>query len=272
MFLWLSLPAVLLTCCSDRRVDYITVADSSLKDIPEASWQELAKKRIYFGHQSVGINILDGVQDIMREDYLIVLNIKELERSGRLTEAVFAHSRIGSNSDPATKLDAFTSLMSNGIGDSADIAFFKFCYLDVTAATDIDKVYTNYKNSMDALRKKYPNVKFIHVTVPLTTVQEGWKPVIKKLIGKPIDGYDDNIKRNRYNDLLRKEYEGREPIFDLAKVESTRTDGGRNTFTLAGKTYYSLVRTYTKDGGHLNETGRKLAATELLRVLAGLRN
>jgi hypothetical protein len=250
----------------------MTVVNKSLKDIPEGSWQELAKKRIYFGHQSVGINILDGMRDIMSENHRIVLNIKELGRSGSLTEPVFAHSRIGSNSDPATKIDAFMSIMTNGVGASADIAFFKFCYLDVTAATDVDKVYNDYKNSMDALKKQYPRVKILHVTVPLTTVQEGWKPAIKKLVGKPIDGYDDNIKRNRFNDMLRKEYEGREPIFDLAKVESTRPDGRRNTFTVTGRTYYSLVRAYTKDGGHLNDRGRELAARELLQILADLKN
>ena len=111
----------------------------------------------------------------------------------------------------------------------------------------------------------------IHVTVPLTTTKTTWKTWIKKLIGKKeLWEYDDNIKRNEFNELLIKEYDGKEPVFDLAKVESTYPDGRRETCTHKGKTSYSLVPDYTYDGGHLNETGRKKAAEQLLILLAKL--
>jgi lysophospholipase L1-like esterase len=72
------------------------------------------------------------------------------------------------------------------------------------------------------------------------------------------------------NELLIKEYDGKEPVFDLAKTESTLPDGTRETFTKDGKTHYSMVLEYTHDGGHLNETGHKKAAEQLLILLASL--
>jgi hypothetical protein len=53
-------------------------------------------------------------------------------------------------------------------------------------------------------------------------------------------------------------------------VESTYPDGRRETCAHKGKTCYSLVPEYTYDGGHLNETGRKKAAEQLLILLAKL--
>ncbi len=70
--------------------------------------------------------------------------------------------------------------------------------------------------------------------------------------------------------MLIKQYEGKEPIFDIAKIESTFPDGTRSSFTKDGKTYYSMVPEYTYDGGHLNETGRKKVAEQLLILLAQL--
>ena len=77
-----------------------------------------------------------------------------------------------------------------------------------------------------------------------------------------------NVKRNEYNALLKSEYEGKDPILDLAAVESTYPDGKRESFEHDGKVVYALIPGYTYDGGHLNEIGRYRAANELLKVLS----
>jgi hypothetical protein len=59
-------------------------------------------------------------------------------------------------------------------------------------------------------------------------------------------------------------------IIDIAKIESTYPDGSRCSFTMDGKTYYSMVPEYTSDGGHLNETGRKKVAEQFLILPANL--
>ncbi len=102
------------------------------------------------------------------------------------------------------------------------------------------------------------------------TVQTGIKVMIKNIIGKPIGGYNDNIKRNQLNEMITKEYKGEKPIFDLAKAEYTLKDGSKSSFSSNGKTYYSLAPDYTYDSGHLNKKGRKVVAEQLLVLLANL--
>ena len=138
----------------------------------------------------------------MKENPHINLNIVETSNPADFNHPLFAHARVGKNTDPKSKINAFSAFMKEAIGNKADIAFFKFCYVDVMAGTDVHKVFTEYMNSMSHLKKTYPKTNFIHVTVPLTTRQTGIKAWIKKLIGRPVGGYDDNIKRNQFNELL----------------------------------------------------------------------
>jgi len=242
----------------------------SIKDVPESSWKKLSERRTYFGHQSVGFNIVDGLKDVMKENPQIRLNVVETNNPEDFNAPFFAHSTLGKNTEPLSKIDAFANYMERGIGDKVDIAFFKFCYVDVTVMKDVDKVFTHYKNTMSRLKKTYPKTAFVHVTVPVTSIQSGIKAWIKKIIGRPIGGYEDNIKRNRFNKMLRKEYGGKDAIFDLAKIESTFPDGRRASFTKDGKAYYAMVPHYTHDGGHLNKLGRKIAAEQLLVLMANL--
>ena len=243
-----------------------TVSLESVKSIPESQWQKLAGEMIFFGHQSVGYNIVDGMKKIEEQVPGIKLNIVEIKHASDMKGAEFAHSSIGENEDPDSKMQAFTDYMENGIGAKANIAFFKFCYVDINASSDIDKIFIEYKKTMEQLKKKYPRTTFIYATVPLTESKTTVRSIIKAVLGKE----DRNIKRNRFNDMLRKEYKGKEPLFDIAQAESTHPDGTRSTFTKNGTTYYSLASEYTDDGGHLNDLGQLAVAQDLLILLAKL--
>ena len=240
---------------------------SSIKDISESKLERLSGKKIYFGHQSVGLNILDGVKDIIKENPKIKLNIVKTNEKADFSVPAVAHFFVGENTDPASKIRSFAENIEKGAGNNADIAFFKFCYVDFHAASDIEKVFLEYKNTMERLKKEYPSTEFIHVTAPLTTQTSAVKAIVKRLLGKP----DNNINRNKFNELLHREYADKEPIFDLAKTESTYPNGSRASFTSGGANYYSLVPEYTDDGGHLNERGRKVVALELLNFLSNLK-
>ena len=72
------------------------------------------------------------------------------------------------------------------------------------------------------------------------------------------------------NDLLRSEYVGHYPFFDLARIEATSLNGNISSFTKDGKTYLTLANEYTYDGGHLNEEGSKRAAEQLLILLTNI--
>ena len=124
---------------------------------------------------------------------------------------------------------------------------------------------------MNRLAKEHPEKMIIHITVPIKSTKLSFKRRIKNLltfnkyITKP-----DNIKRNLFNEMLREEYSDKMPIFDLADIESTYPDGNKETFRMDNKEYYAMVAEYTNDGGHLNETGRKIVAEQLLLFLAEL--
>jgi lysophospholipase L1-like esterase len=256
--------------CNGGKMEEKTIQFPSIKDVSASSWENLAQKKIFFGHQSVGNNILEGIRDVMKENPRIKLNVVETIDPAALNAPIFAHSKVGKNTDPKSKIDAFADILDRGIGSKVNIAFLKFCYADATENTDIDKVFDNYQKAILELKKKYPQTTFVHITIPITTVQSGIKAFIKKTIGRSIDGYDKNIKRELLNERLRRYYGTKDPIFDIAKIESTFPESTRSSFNKDGNTYYSMVPEYTYDGCHLNKKGRKLVAEQLLIFLANV--
>jgi len=250
-------------------------AESGIKEVPDSAWQKLSAKQIYFGHKSVGQNIVDGIQDVMKQHPQIKLKVRETNRAEDFSSPIFAHSPVGSNSNPASKMKAFADILDRGVGEKADIAFFKLCWIDILPHTDAEKVFTDYQNFMVRMKEKYPKTTFIHVTVPLTSNESGMKALfkkgkdfIKKLIGRP--NVYDNVKRNELNEMLRRRYEGKEPFFDLARLEATLPGGKQASAGKDGKMGESLVPHYSDDGGHLNAQGRKIVAEHLLILLAQL--
>jgi hypothetical protein len=149
-----------------------------------------------------------------------------------------------------------------------NIALHKYCYADIQADSDVEDLFRHYQETTDRLRRERPDIRFVHMTTPLTRVQSGPKAVIKKLLGRAPDHYAANMRREVFNDLLREAYAGSGSLFDLAAIESTRPDGRRESIRLGGRTSYALVAAYTTDGGHLNRSARRLVAEQLLIFLA----
>jgi len=233
-------------------------------DVTPAQWQSLAAKRVFFGHQSVGGNIMDGVAEVLAAHPGLGLHVT---RSANLDAAAapgIYHARIGQNGDPEGKAAAFTR-----IADAADpaIGLVTSCYVDVTGATDPDTLFADYQRRMADLRARHPGLVLVHVTMPLTSLG-GRKERLMGWLRGTATTYDLNAIRNRYNGLLRAAYVGKEPVFDLARLESTHADGSRSFFTRGGDTIFYLAPELTDDGGHLNAEGRRRAAEEFLAVLA----
>ncbi|MCD4681764.1 MAG: SGNH/GDSL hydrolase family protein [Bacteroidales bacterium] len=274
-----NLRKILLVCLSlFLIIGYFKVEESrggdsvkTIKDISPEQWEKLAKQKIYFGHQSVGYNIMDGIRAVMDEHPEIQLNIIETRDLATIDVGVFSHSKVGKNRDPVSKTDDFVKIIKSGVGDKADIAFHKYCYIDANANTDVEKVFLNYKEQINNLKSKYPRTRFIHITMPLTTVQTGLKTWIKKILGKPISGIDANIKRNMFNQLLLNTYQLIDPVFEFATAEATQPDGTMTTFEKDGKEYLTLYKGYSNDGGHLNKQGQKAIAERLLIFLVKIK-
>jgi len=244
------------------RSEDISLAE--LAAVPAARWRALASERIYFGHQSVGRDILAGVEAIQTELPQIGLRIVAGEPAALQGRPGLAHAPIGDNGAPASKVRAFTRQLEAAGADGVDIALMKFCYVDVGIDTDIEAMFADYRQAAARWREAHPHTRFVHCTVPLCAVHTTWKERLKGLLGRG-DGAA-NRRREAFNQLLRSEYRGREPLFDLAMAEATLPDGTRVT---AGGVP-CLAACYTSDGGHLGTVGRRAAAREFLRVLADL--
>jgi hypothetical protein len=256
-----ALIALLILSCGENR----NSGDSIMSEDLIGNLKSLQNVKIYFGHQSVGYNILSGLESLAKKSS-VDISILEWNENKKLPQSYFLHSRVSKNTKPETKCNDFIKFLQN-LNDSIDVALLKFCYVDINADTDINELFNVYKSMIDRLKTEFPKIKLIHVTVPLITKTPAWKRIIKNLMGKSDVNELANIKRNEYNELLKNGYSG-EYIFDLAKIESTYTDGGMESFKIDGKEYFSLIEEYSSDGSHLNELGGQLAAKELVDIIS----
>lgn len=240
-----------------------SAGDSALR----TDLERVSRARIYFGHQSVGMNLLQGVQELAAEAEVPV-RIVRAERAADVPPATFGHTFVAENGQPLKKLESFRAALGSA---DVDIAMLKFCYVDIDADTDVKMLFARYQATLAELRRSHPGTAFVHVTLPLTTVQTGVKAFVKRLLGRAPYGTLENVRREEYNRLLREAYAGREPLFDLAKIESTAPDGIAVRAQWGGVLAPAMAPEYTDDGGHLNAEGRRRAARALIAVLADAR-
>jgi hypothetical protein len=251
------------------QIDPNAVDLSALDRVPTAIWDKLAQKRVFFGHQSVGADIMDGVGAITKRKPHIKLRIIESADAMALTQPGFAHAKVGTNENVDSKLKDFKGFLTGPLGEQADIALLKFCYVDIFDPAGADTILDKYKRTVGELKAARPNLELVHLTMPVTTVEAGTKAKIKKLLGRKLSGYAYNEIRNNYNSRIRSEFGTRDGvIFDVAKSESVLPDGRRAIFESGGRENECLSKGYTTDGGHLNEAGKLAAARDLLLVLA----
>lgn len=230
------------------------------------SWDELARMRVCFGHQSVGTDIVKALS-ALAGGHLEVIETNDAEA---LQRPVFTHFRVGQNHDPFSKCQAFAQVIESGVGERVDVALFKLCYVDITANTDIDTVFLNYQSTMALLRERYPKIVFLHVTVPLMCVGGGIMDWLREKFGCVNCQREDQARRHAYNQLLRGAYGSSGRLFDLAEMETTFPDGTPSWFLHHGDPVPMLVPEYTNDGGHLTQAAAERAARRLLACLTAV--
>jgi hypothetical protein len=258
-----------ISCGGNKTMDPLSLSRQRLQAVPQERWDALAGLKIYFGHQSVGANVLAGLQAVLDAAPGIRLEVRETSDPRDLDRPVLAHSAIGRNGDPRGKMDHFRSLLESGIGEKADVALFKLCYVDIDASTDIPGLLAHYDRTIADLRAKYPRLTILAVTVPLTNAPPGIKSRIKRLLGRGIAALkESNARRNEVNDHIRKAYP--ESVWDLAAAEAMTAGGEKVAVRDGGRSIELLNPAYTSDGGHLNEAGSRALAVDLLVRLAGL--
>ena len=260
--------AFLFNSCRETGMEILRSSYSRLDEISQDRWDVLSQKKIFFGHKSVGANIIEGLNEVMAQRPKIKLNIRETTDPIDFLGPVFAHSPIGRNKAPLSKIDRFREIMESGVGQAADVVFFKFCFVDIDHETDIESLFERYVELVDGLEHRFPDLKIITFAVPLLSKPVGIITRLKKILGRLPWYEEDNVKRNLFNDKLRARFTN--SLFDLAAIESRIDDSKKATFRADGKAYELLYRPYTDDGGHLNSIGRQVVAIELLKMLADL--
>lgn len=226
--------------------------------------ERLAGQRVFFGHQSVGANLLDGLE-ALRLDGVSIVETTDPRMTG---PGIVAHSFVGHNGDAQSKIDEFTDILDAGMADAVDLAMLKLCYTDVNAGIDARAVFDSYSAAIDALAERHPEVTFLVVTVPVTADRD-LKEQVKGWLGRADEGMGPagNLAREQFNSLIRARYAGTGRLLDIAAVESgfdqaptlRRADGGE---------YFVLHASFSSDPGHLNDLGARAAASEFIRVLA----
>jgi hypothetical protein len=233
--------------------------------------ETLSGARIFFGHQSVGRYLLQGVSELAQQDQsaLRVVRVDDVGVVDADPNPGLFHTNIGVNGNPDGKIDAFSQFLSRPNQPAFDVALLKFCYVDLGSdgTSDVQALLDRYAKSVAEIRAAQPNLHLIHVTVPLRADPIGRRTKVKRLLGLSTEEDADNRVRNAFNAGLRKRFAG-ETIFDIAEVESTLPDGTRSFFKVDGDTVYTLARAYTDDGGHPNAIGRGYVAAAFVHVIA----
>ena len=222
----------------------------STGELTAATLTRVRAARLFFGHQSVGYNVMKGINLLSRKLGVRAPNYVNVQAGESLPVGdlgFLAHAKVGRNGYPLQKLEAFEKLVRGGMGGRLDAALVKLCYVDFNSKTDPAKVFRAYRKVMSRLEKDYPQVTFVYATVPLEVKAD-----------------QANAIRTRFNQLIRVEYGKTGRLWDIAAAESTDPNGNR----VGGKRYESLYADYSNDGAHLNETGAVVVAEPLLSILA----
>lgn len=194
-----------------------------------AKLQKLAARVGLFGHKSTGENIVDGngdghgmqtVWSANRTSGWTVGGDRGWSGGGTGLDNLYGPSTpngyrllnllIGDNGNPYSKTAAFDALLRSGgfgakLNAQSGYAMMKWCFGDFSGATNVQDVFDDYKAKLHAWKAAFPNVRFFHVTVPVT--------------GPAVDG--NNPHREAMSNLLRGDAEiVADGLYDLADLES----------------------------------------------------
>lgn len=226
---------------------------------------------LFFGHQSVGDDILAGVDHLMHDPTVSVIHTRSAgDMIGGTDAILFAHDKIGENRHPARKVTDFAEIMRSGMAEVVDVAMLKFCFVDLYDEGDVDAIAQQYLSTMEILEHEYPQTTFVYLTMPLTSPYRNWKDRVKRILGMYTPGHQGNVDRARFNELIRQAKGSTGRLFDIALVESTRPDGKPQRVSVRGQQYQAMYPGYTRDGGHLSSLGQRIVAVELLRFLSSI--
>lgn len=249
--LLLAMAACLACGGGESRTRETLMIDEALK----RDLAELSGVPVFFGHHSVGDDILAG--------------LRELEQAAGCKLSI-AEERVGENNQPLRKFEDFAQHAERAGAQGEPLMLMKLCFVDFEPQSKVPDLVEAYAQAVARVRKARPGVKLVHVTPPLCSRPSGLKTALKRLLGKPVWEDDCNARRAEFREALLRRFPG-EPVLDLGLLESTRPDGTRELHSVGGTDVPMLWPGYTHDGGHLNEAGKRMAARAFVQALARAR-
>lgn len=251
-------PAVPVTPIPAIIINHNTVNASV---IPQSYLDLAAQKNVVFDHHSIGGNIMTGMGTLESQNPGRYSFVSQFAPPGSWftthhgTGINIGEYQDGDNSYPQTKIDGFDSTIRNGIGNVANIAFMKFCFLDIydDAANGLS-TWNSYRAMMADLITTYPNTRFVWVTDPLE---------------QALSSAYINREKSLFNNALRQYVQANGGIlFDLADIESHDPNGNLITDSQG---YEALYSGYAQNQDHhLNSAGQQRTASALWWVFARL--
>src|SRR5450631_767230 len=97
--------------CKESKMRAAKKPATSSELLPGDSLSRLSQKTVYFGHQSVGANILEGIRDILKAEPQQLWTIVESREPGTVKAPALVHSWVGRNGLPVSKLDDFSDIL-----------------------------------------------------------------------------------------------------------------------------------------------------------------
>lgn len=220
----------------------------------------LAERKVFIAHNSVGGQMLKGVAALAEELGVPLAMRYQGDLAGF---DGFSHGDVGDNGKPFGKVDDFVGRLMPRFGGKAQYAAMKLCYVDFSYAPTPQQIFERYKAGMARARAANPGVTLVHMTAPLCNAADAK--------GDPKSA----LAREQFNRLLRAEYRGKEPVFDLALAQATDAAGAVQTATLAlpGSPKVQVEAPAWTAGGdncHLQPAGQRHVGAALVRFLASL--
>jgi hypothetical protein len=229
--------------------------------IPQSYLDLAAQKSVVFDHHSVGGNIMTGMGTLQSQNpgrYSFVSQFAPPSSwfaTHHGTAINIGEYQDGDNYYPETKIAGFDSTIRGGIGNVANIAFMKFCFLDIydDAANGLS-TWNSYRTMMLNLMATYPSTRFVWVTDPLE---------------QALSQAYVNREKSLFNNAVRQYVQTNGGVlFDLADIESHDPNGN---LIVDSQGYEALYSGYAQtQDHHLNSAGQQRTASALWWLFARL--
>ena len=177
----------------------MTSQDRAASGVTPDDLARVSRTKVFFGHQSVGMNVLDGVPGVYAAHGVAAPAIVEDGTEPGQDGGFVDHAFIGENAKPLVKIQDFDAKMRSGARPAGrrgdDEVLLRRHHRPARTSPRCSLLPRDHRRPGAGL----PQVTFVHVTVPLMTEQGQLSKLKSLLTGRSGNGPADNVARERLN-------------------------------------------------------------------------